>query len=101
MSPLRTVAKVVRFSPQELSLIREHAHACGLTAARYIRETALGAVPSERRAAATDEIIRQLARIGNNLNQLAHAANGDGRFPLEARIDAALTVHLDVLKQLR
>jgi hypothetical protein len=64
---------------------------CGLPIARFVREVSLGAVPKERRHRVLDELIRQLARIGNNLNQLAHQANARDRFPMEERIDAALS----------
>jgi len=37
-----------------------------------------------------DELIRHLARIGNNLNQLAYVANATGRLPVERALDAAL-----------
>jgi hypothetical protein len=74
----RTVGKLIRFRPDELATIAERAGACGAPVARYIREVALGVTPRARRTEATAELIRQLARIGNNLNQLTRAAS-DGR----------------------
>lgn len=81
---------LVRFTPAEFTAVQAHAQACGLAMARYVRETAIGAVPRARRHATTDEALRQFARIGNNLNQLAHVANATDRLPTEAQLDAAL-----------
>jgi hypothetical protein len=90
MRDRRTRAMLVRFTPTEFEAVRAHARACGLTMARYARETACGAVPRARRTATTDEALRQLVRIGNNLNQLAHVANARDQLPIEARLDAVL-----------
>jgi hypothetical protein len=57
-------------------------------------------MPWERRHRATDEAIRHLARIGNNLNQLAREANTRDRFPMEVRIDAALDELRRAIEQL-
>lgn len=86
----RPHAPKVRFSDEELAALRERARECGRPVARYVRETALGSVPKARRHAAEQELIRHLARIGNNLNQLAREANGAAQFPAEERIDALL-----------
>ncbi len=87
----RPHAPKVRFSDEELAALRERARACGRPVARYVRETALGSVPKARRLGAEQELIRHLARIGNNLNQLAREANAAARFPAEDRIDALLS----------
>lgn len=44
----RTTRIPVRLRPDENVKVRERAHACGMTLARYMRETALGAVPKAR-----------------------------------------------------
>jgi hypothetical protein len=82
---------MIRYQEHEAQVVRERARVCGLPIARFVREVSLGAVPKERRHRVLDELIRQLARIGNNLNQLAHQANARDRFPMEERIDAALS----------
>ncbi len=101
MSPFRTSTKLLRFAPDELAAITGRAHRCGQTPARFIREAALGIIPHARRGARDDDLLRQLARIGNNLNQLAREANSENRFPLESRIDAVLHEILDVAHRLR
>lgn len=71
MPERRTLAKLVRFSPEELSRITERAHDCGRTPARYIRESALGAIPKSRHHTDRDALLRELARIGRELARLA------------------------------
>ncbi len=86
----RTYRVVIRYHATELESVQERARVCGCPLARYVREASLGAVLRERRHRATDEVIRHLARIGNNLNQLAREANARDRYPMEARIDATI-----------
>lgn len=76
MSQLRTVAKLVRFSPDEIARVSERARTCGRTVARYIRETALGAVPKARHHVERDALLRELARTGRDLARLALLAEG-------------------------
>jgi hypothetical protein len=85
----RTAAKLIRFHPQELALITEAARACGLTPARFIRETVLGARPSPRPHAAQAPLLHELARIARRLDQLARRplAGQDG---LAERLRTAL-----------
>jgi hypothetical protein len=71
MSQLRTVAKLVRFSPDEIARVSERARTCGRTVARYIREAALGAVPKGRHHTERDAMLRELARTGRDLARLA------------------------------
>ncbi len=81
MTDLRTVVKLIRYTPDECAAVSAHARACGLPVARYVRETSLGVIPRVRRSHTNAELIRQLASIGNNLNQLAHVANATGDLP--------------------
>jgi hypothetical protein len=90
----------VRYTPEEIATVRARAAACGRTLARYVREASLGAMPRERRRSEIGALVLQLIRVGNNLNQLARAANSDGRFPLEARIDAVLAELLAAIRRI-
>lgn len=65
----------VRFSPEELTRVREMAQVLGLTVSAFIRSAALGERPRPRRGQIRREAIHQLVRVGNNLNQLTHWAN--------------------------
>lgn len=80
----------VSFTDEELTILRERARTVGRPLARYIREASLGVVPKVAPGVGDAELIRQLLRIGNNLNQLAREANGADRFPDEAKLERAL-----------
>ena len=67
MGDRRTATKLIRLHPEELRQITECARRSGLTPARFIRETALGAKPRARPHAATGPLLRELARIGRCL----------------------------------
>lgn len=97
--PRRTEKSLVRFTPDEFALVTERARTCGRAPARFIREAALGAVPRERRSAANAEFVRQLARIGNNLNQLAARVHA-GAPVQEAALQSALLELLSAVRRL-
>ena len=88
---------MVRFTADEFALIRECARECGKPPARYIRETALGAVPRSRRSNGNAAVIRELARIGNALTQLAEVARRPDTPADSAAIEAALGEVLELL----
>lgn len=96
----RSRAKLIRFSPEELTRVVERARAAGQTPARFVREAAVGGSPRPRHAPLTDDVVRELARIGVVLRDLAptvheqDAARG-------AAFDAALAAVLDVIRVLR
>jgi hypothetical protein len=66
----RTVAKIVRFSPDEATQLEDRARICGRSFAAFIRETALGAIPRARHRVGVDPILRELACIGRDLHCL-------------------------------
>src|SRR5258708_8777538 len=90
MPDRRTAAKLIRFHPDELREITECARRSGLTPARFIRETALGARPRARSHASTGPLLRELARIGRCLDQLARVAQASQAAALAAQTTAAL-----------
>lgn len=102
MSPLRTVAKIVRFSPDETARISERARTCGRTLARYIRESALGAIPKARHHTDRDALLRELARTGRDLARLAQLAEAtpvDCLSPTEReQLTAAIADHRAALR---
>jgi hypothetical protein len=87
----RTVKKLVSYTPEEFRAVVAGAATCGRTPARFIREASLGAAPQARRNETADESIRQLARIGNRLNELAREAQASGQFVDEAMLETMLT----------
>jgi hypothetical protein len=98
-NPRRSVSSMVRFTPDEFALIAQRARDCGRAPARFIREAALGAVPRERRSAASAELLRQLGRIGNNLNQLAARAHSGAPLPGSA-LETALGELLEAVRRI-
>jgi hypothetical protein len=101
MAELRTRTMLVRFTPTEFDRVHGAANAAGRPMARYVREVALGAVPHSRRHVTDTKVVEQLARIGNNLNQLTHVANATDRFPTEARLDAVLAELMALADRIR
>jgi len=69
----RSTAVVIRVHPEERDLLKLNAGIHGMSVSDYVRQTCLGLrlrrTPEEKRR------IRELARIGSNLNQLARWAN--------------------------
>ena len=92
--------RYIRMAPEEWERISHRARECGWTTSRYMRETALGAVPRARPRQAEMEAVRQLARIGNNLNQLAHIANLNEEIEREEELRAVLEEVLAVARRL-
>ena len=69
----------VRLSAKEQRLLEQNAAECGMNASQYIRSLICEGglidvdLPKQRR-----DFINQIARIGNNINQIAHRANAEG-----------------------
>jgi hypothetical protein len=97
MADKRTVVKLIRFTPAESQAVTEHAHACGLPVARYVRDTALGAIPRIRRSHKNAEVIRQLGSLGNTIQHLAAVANATGLLSQEMALRDALHAILQAI----
>lgn len=95
----RSCPKLVRYKPSELAQVIERARACGRPVACYIRETSLGTANRARRTAVSDELIRRLAKLGNELARLSRVVQ-ERQLPGSAEFDARLVEVLDVIKQL-
>ncbi len=98
--PERCRAILVRVSPEERHLIRERASACERGASTYLRDLALGHEPKVPRGRIEQKAVYHLARIGNNLNQLARHANASRRVELSRRLDEVLAELLDAIRRL-
>ena len=90
----------VRYTADELALIRTKAADAGWSVSRFVRETSLGAEVKQRRQHPLADIIYHLSRIGNNINQLAAVANLEARLSREQELDAALAEVLAVVQAL-
>ncbi len=85
--PRLTLVKPIRFAPDEWTKIEERAKLVALPPSAYVRQTALGYRLSSR---INERAIAQLARVGNNLNQLARVANTTGRMGASRRLEEVL-----------
>lgn len=109
------MAKLIRFSPKELASITSRARQCGQTPARFIREAALGAIPRGRRRFDATTQLRELARIGRDLDALNRAlrpgveqseasAQSAADFSIDStllsRLNAALDAHCEAIRAL-
>ena len=69
----RSTAVVIRVHPEERDLLKLNAGLHGISVSDYVRQTCLGLrlrrTPEEKRR------LRELARIGSNLNRIARWAN--------------------------
>ena len=89
----------VYVTPAELAAIDEAAETCDQTRAAFVRACALGARPQAKPARISADAIRQLTKVGNNLNQLAKQANA-GFVVSAPAINAALDAVLSAVRRL-
>ena len=99
--PNRTMSIRVRVSPGERRVIRERARECGKRASTFMREVALGSVPRARPRRVEQQAIHQLARLGNNLNQISRVANASGRIEEAVRLREVLAEIEAAVRRLR
>ncbi len=88
-TPKRKPQKI-RYHDAEWARVVAHARECGKPPATYVRDVSLGAVPKARRNRTENQLILELGRIGNNLNQLARLAHSRGELPAQEQLEAAL-----------
>jgi hypothetical protein len=96
----RRQPRKIRFSAQEWAVIVDHARLCGRAPARYVRETALGAVPRSTRAQAAAPIIHELGRLGTQLRRLTEQLSATPDSPQAKQLDQLLTEILSTVQQL-
>lgn len=81
-TPHRTVIKSVRWAAEEWELVQARAAELKVPPSSYVHDVVLGVNPVRRRrrpmAQVDAEAVHHLARIGNNLNQIAKALNQGG-----------------------
>jgi uncharacterized protein (DUF1778 family) len=81
----RTAALRVQLTPAERQQLETAAAESGASLSDYVRELCLRkiqpVVAGTRRNPEAKALADELRRVGNNLNQLTHHANAEGRFP--------------------
>lgn len=88
---------IIRLTSEQLEALKEESEANGHTVSSYARQILCNRKVVIRNDIylSTDELMsatRQLARIGNNLNQIAHWLNGHGKMDQALREDTARTL---------
>ena len=70
----------VRLGTVDYTMVKKRSKQAGLTLTEYQRQMVLNGQVVERLSAEQMELYRQLAGMGNNMNQLAHQANAYGYY---------------------
>jgi hypothetical protein len=96
----RHVVRAVRYTPAEWDQVKEAAAAVAMPPSTFVHHAALGVRIQARRGVKADEAIRELARIGNNLNQLTRQANQSGRMPDAEHLAAVLEIIVEKVRDL-
>lgn len=97
----RSCLRSVRLTPGELAVLRGKAHTAGLPLSTYLRQAGLQKRIRARRGQAGRDAIYQLSKIGNNLNQLARAANTAGQVVALELLEPVLEQLREVLEELK
>lgn len=97
--PKRKVRKI-RYRDSEWERIVERARECRQPPARYVREVSLGVFPRARRNRLEEQLIAQLGRIGNNLNQLVRLAHATGQVGAHDELRDALEELLAAVRRI-
>ena len=83
----RAVRRRVQLTPDQDRELTSRADAAGVTVPRYLVDAALHARPDSGRILAITglfELTQEVARVGNNLNQVARVANSTKHMPVDA-----------------
>lgn len=103
----RTQSLRIRLTPTEAAGIAALAAQASLTVGAFARAAILGSPgPNARRVPSLDrtalaQALGLLSRYGNNLNQLAHAANAAGALPTVAELDRLRAEVTELRRMLR
>lgn len=74
----------VRFNAKELRFLDEQVQRSGLSREEYLRTLIVGAEVKARPCEHHADLLRKVAGLCNNANQLAHMANANGRADAES-----------------
>lgn len=89
-------------TPEEKRRLQDEAKASGVDLATYSREKVLTGEPPRRVPSEVLAAIAEIARQGNNLNQLAKIANTKkSTLPVAARLDKLLSFYEELAGEIR
>jgi hypothetical protein len=90
MATEKTERTTIRWTPENLQMMKQRAEKAGVSTGRYVREVALGELPQDEDGADKYALIvelknlrKELGAIGNNINQIAKLGNQTGAFDRE------------------
>src|SRR5271169_4153370 len=96
--PRRELIFPVRLTREEHQELIARAQDAGVRAATYLRNAALGSLPTPVSQVNVD-LLHELSRVGNNLNQVARYCNiREGEEPSLGQLATAITDVLSVVK---
>lgn len=88
-SQKRTIKKEVAFSPGEFDQLKKLAKERGITPAEFLRSCALNPSAEGRKSEDDKSLMRTLAGMANNLNQIAklnHATRGNHEITVNTKL---------------
>ena len=74
----KEIRACIRFTKVEYFIVQDKAEKAALTAAAYIRESAIHALVKARLTDEERQLLRHLIGMSNNLNQIAKACHQEG-----------------------
>ena len=96
----RVIKLTVRLTPKEHEHLKREADECGLKMEPYIRKLIAGSEVKARPPNEYVTLIREINAIGNNINQIAHIANAEGRIS-DNKISEAKKYLSDIMQLVR
>ena len=82
----KTVQILIRVTPGEYKIVKENSINSGLSMSEFIRQSVTGKKIVSAPPAEFSEMIREIKRVGSNLNQVQHKLNALGiAHPLELK----------------
>lgn len=80
LSVKKEIKLTVRFNRQEYFILKEKAATAGMNPSMYIRQAAIKAKITARLTTDEVQLVRQLAGMATNINQVARVCNREGLF---------------------
>ena len=98
----RSIKKQILVNHEEDQLIRKKAEQVGMNVSAYMRCRALGYTPKEKPPKEFYDAIKEIRKVGINLNQIAHKANALNFIDVpyyKKQVDMLNNIILDIKKE--
>lgn len=90
----------LRLNARELAHLQKQVDASGLPREEYLRSLIMGAEVKAKPCTHHADLLRKVAGLCNNANQLAHVANGTG-YAAQASVDEMTRIAREVWAEVR